>query len=178
MQLKLVGLPALLLSLSAVAGPALADGSHGGYATFTPLIGQWSVGPEGGTAAFIQRFSWGPNEAYVWMQVAMILESGDEHLHLEGPVLWNGATRRYDYLFSVEPGSLVQEKGEIYAAEDGEIIRDVVLTAADGATGRFRQTFRALEDGRFVTSLMRQSGDGWSPTFPGSGRMIMTRRGS
>lgn len=178
MQVKLTGLPALLLSLAAAAGPACADEAPAGYATLAPLIGQWSVGSEGGAPAFIQRFSWGPKQAYVWVQVAMILDSGEEHLHFEGPVLWNGATRRYDYLFSVEPGSLVQEKGEIHATADGEIIREVVLTAADGATARFRQTFRALGDGRFVTTLMRQTADGWSPTFPGSERLIMTRRTS
>lgn len=174
--MKPIGLPALLLTLAAIAGPARADVPSAAYATLAPLIGQWDVGPQGGAPAFVQRFSWGPKGAYVWVQVAMILDSGEEHLHFEGLVLWNGATRRYDYLFSVEPGSLVQEKGEIYATEYGEIVRDVVLTSADGATGRFRQTFRALADGRYVTTLMRHAGDGWSPTFPGSERLIMTRR--
>jgi hypothetical protein len=173
--MKLVRLPALLLGLATLAGPALAGGSPAGYGALAPLIGQWNVGPDGGATAFIQRFSWGPKEAYVWVQVGLILESGEEHLHFEGPILWNGATRRYDYLFSVEPGSLTQEQGEIHVTGDGEIIREVILTAADGATSRFRQTFRALQDGRFITTLMRQTADGWSPTFPGSERLIMTR---
>ena len=108
--------------------------SPAAYVTLSPLIGEWEVGPEGAPAAFIERFSWGTGRAYVWLSVALIQGSADEHLHFEGPIVWNAASQRYDYLFVVEPGSLVQEKGEIYAGEDGMIVRDVLLTAADGSS--------------------------------------------
>jgi hypothetical protein len=176
--MRLPGLAVLMLGL--LVHPAATSGSETSpaYATLAPLIGEWDVGPEGGATAFIERFTWGPKEAYVWTQVVFVTASGEEHLHFEGPILWNGATRRYNYLFAVEPGSLAQERGEIYASEGGEIVRDVVLTRADGTTGRFRQTFDATGDGGFVTTLMRQTADGWAPTFPGSERLIMTRRRS
>ena len=141
-----------------------------------PLIGEWNVSPPGGVTAFIERFSFGPSQGYVWVQVALIQPSGEEHLHFEGMSVWNAATGRFDYLYAVEPGSGVQEKGEIYAGDGGVIVRDVTLTAADGSTATFRQTFRDLGDGRFETALMRKSADGWQPTFPGSERLIMTRR--
>ena len=141
-----------------------------------PLIGEWNVGPPGGATAFIERFSFGAKQAWVWVQVALIQASGEEHLHFEGMSIWNAASRRFDYLYAVEPGSGVQEKGEIYADDAGVIVRDVTLAAADGAIATFRQTFRDLGDGRFETTLMRKSGDGWAPTFPGSERLIMTRR--
>jgi hypothetical protein len=146
------------------------------YAALAPLIGEWNVGAADAAPAFVQRFSWGPNRAYIWTSVALIRPSGEDHLHLDGLVVWNGATRRFDYLFAIEPGSLTQEQGEFHVENDGVIVRDVVLTAADGTTGRFRQTFRSLGDGRFETSLKRQTDDGWTPTFPGSDRLTMVRR--
>ncbi len=146
------------------------------YDPLAPLIGDWDVGPPGAAPAFIERFSWGPKRAYVWASVALRNATGEEHLHFEGLIIWNGATRRFDYLFAVEPGSLTQEQGEFRIAEDGEIIRDVVLTRPDGSTGIFRQTFRALPNGRFETTLMRETPDGWKPTFPGSDRLTMVPR--
>lgn len=141
-----------------------------------PLIGEWNVGPPGGATAFVQRFSFGPQRAYLWVVVGLVRPAGDEHLHFEGLVAWNAATRRFDYLFAVEPGSGIQERGEFYAAGDGSIIRDVLLTAANGSTSVFRQTFRDLGGGRIETTLMRKSGDGWTPTFPGSDQLVMVRR--
>lgn len=149
------------------------------YAPLAPLIGEWDVGPPGAAPAFIERFSWGPKRAYIWVSVALLSASGEEHLHFEGLVIWNAATRRFDYLFAVEPGSLTQERGEFHVAENGEIIRDVVLTRPDGSTGVFRQTFRAIADGQFETTLMGETPDGWKATFPGSERLTMLpRKGS
>ena len=141
-----------------------------------PLIGEWNVGPPGGAAAFVERFRWGPKQGYVWIQVALIPPSGEEHLHFEGMAAWNAATKRFDYLFAVEPGSGTQEQGAFYAGEDGSIIRDVVLADSKGSTAMFRHTFRDLGDGRFETSLMRKTADGWEPTFPGSEKLTMVRR--
>jgi hypothetical protein len=104
--------------------------------------------------------------------------SGEERLHFEGLIVWNGATRRFDYLFAVEPGSLTQEKGEFRIAEDGEIIRDVILTRPDGSTGAFRQTFRALANGHIEITLFQETPDGWKPTYPGSDRLTVVPRKS
>jgi len=113
------------------------------------------------------------------VNVALLAASGEEHLHFERLVIWNAATRRFDYLFAVAPGSLTQERGEFHVAANGAIVRDVVLTGPDGSIGNFRQTFRALADGRFETTLMRETPDGWKPTFPGSDLLTMApRKGS
>lgn len=146
------------------------------YEALGPLIGEWEVGPPGAAPAFVENFSWGPNRAYVWVKVLLLRAPGDEHLHFEGLVVYNASTGRFDYLFVVEPGSLTQESGEFHVEADGTIIRDVVLTAASGKTTNFRQTFRSLGDGKFQTTLMRQTGAGWTQTFPGSDDLTMVRR--
>lgn len=146
------------------------------YAELAPLIGDWDTGPPGSPAAFVQRFSWGPERGYVVFRTSLLDRSGVERLHFEGPIMWNGATRRFDYLFAVEPGSLSQERGEIHVNDGGDIVREVTLTSADGSSAHFRQTFRDMGQGRFETSLMRQTENGWAPSFPGSDRLIMVRR--
>jgi hypothetical protein len=172
-------LAAVAAFVAGVAGSAPQQGTPAGadpYATLAPLIGEWDVGPTGSPPAFVERFSWGPNRGYVWVSVALLRKAEPEHLHFEGLVIWNAATKRFDYLFAVEPGSLAQERGEFYVAEDGTVIREVLLTSADGGSAHFRQTFRDLGDGRFVTTLMRRTTDGWQPTFPGSDDLTMVRR--
>ena len=146
------------------------------HAALTPLVGEWNVGPAGATTAFVERFSWGPARAYIWSSVAVLDPSGGEHPHFEGMIIWNAASRRFDYLFAVEPGSLTQEQGEFHVEENGTIVRDVRLTGADGTVSQFIQTFRLLDDGRIETSLMRKTDTGWTPTFPGSDRLTMVRR--
>jgi hypothetical protein len=146
------------------------------FAVLEPLIGEWDVGPESGGTSFVERFSWGPNRGYMRFSASLITKSGEEHLHLDGVILWNATTRRFDYLLAVEPGSLTQERGEFYRNEAGEIIREVFLTAADGSTGVFRQTFRPLEGGKYAVSLLRQTGENWTATFPGSDRLLMVPR--
>ena len=170
-RLALLGACLALLT----AGRAVAE-APAAHEVLAPLVGEWNVGPPGAATAFIERFSWGPERAYIWSSVTLLGASGEERPHLEGLIIWNAAKRRFDYLFALEPGSLNQEQGEFYLDENGVIVREVVLTGADGSIGRFRQTFRAMGDGRFETSLMRQTADGWSPSFPGSERLLMVRR--
>lgn len=146
------------------------------YAVFAPLIGDWDTGPAGSSPAFVQRFSWGPNQGYVVFRTSLLDGAGAERLHFEGPIMWNGVTHRFDYLFAVEPGSMNQEQGEIHVNDGGDIVRDVTLAGADGSSAHFRQTFRDLGQGRFETSLMRETETGWTPTFPGSDRLLMVRR--
>ena len=179
MRLRTLALVSAWLAASLLGPTAIADAdSATPYAPLAPLIGEWNVGSPGAAPAFIERFSWGPNRAYIWMSVALFAATGEEHLHFEGMIIWNAATGRFDYLFAVEPGSLTQEQGEFHVAETGEIVRDVVLTRPDGTTGVFRQTFRALADGHVETTLMGQTPDGWKPTFPGSDRLLMLPRKS
>ena len=170
-----------MIRLAAIAAFAvLAVGPAGAapdpYAVLEPLVGEWDVGPAGGPPAFVERFTWGPGRGYLWMSVALLRGAEPEHLHFEGPIIWNAATRRFDYLFAVEPGSLTQERGEFRVEAYGSIVRDVLLTAADGTTATFRQTFKSLGDGRFESTLMRATAEGWQPTFPGSDRLAMVRR--
>ncbi len=162
--------------IALLSSPAGFAQTAGPYAALEPLIGEWDVGAAGAAPTFVQGFSWGPKQSYVWVSVNLLEAGGEKHLHFEGLVLWNGASRKFDYLFVVEPGSLGQERGEIHVEADGLIVRDVALTAANGKTSRFRQTFRLLDAGRIETSLMRETDGGWAPTFPGSDRLTMVRR--
>lgn len=162
--------------------PLLAFGAGAGeagrspYAALESLVGEWNTGPEGAPPTFVQRISWGTRRSYLRYSASLARAADAEHLHLEGMIVWNPASRRFDYLFVVEPGSLSLEQGEIRVEADGLVVREVLLARADGSLGRFRQTFRALSDGTFETSLMRQDGETWQPTFPGSERLVMTRR--
>jgi hypothetical protein len=146
------------------------------YEPLAPLIGEWEVGAPGAAPAFMETFSWGPQRSYVWVEVRLLGTPGDEHLHFEGLVVFNASTRRFDYLFVVEPGSLTQERGEFRVEADGTIVRDVVLIVASGETANFRQTFKSLGPGKFRTTLMRETAAGWVPTFPGSDNLTMARR--
>ena len=47
-----------------------------------------------------------------------------------------------------------------------------------GATARFRQTFQPDGPDRIKTRVLRETKDGWVATFPGSDRLVMTRRKS
>ncbi len=178
-RLALTGacLAALALGSSFTASAAETQSAPSPYAVLAPLIGEWDVGPTGGDAAFVENFSWGPARSYIWVNVSLNRPAGEKHLHFEGMVVWNAATKRFDYLFVVEPGSLSQETGEFRLEADGTIVRDVVLTAPSGKTANFKQTFRLLEADRIETSLMRQTVDGWTATFPGSDRLTMVRSG-
>ncbi len=161
---------------SAAETTSTAQAVPGDPEALAPLIGEWEVGPPGAAPSFVESFAWGPDRAFVWTRVVLLRAPGDEHLHLEGLVIWNASTKRFDYLFAVEPGSLAQERGEFRIEADGSIIRDVVLTDGKGRTSNFRQTFLRLGEDRFQTTLMRQTGDDWTPTFPGSDNLTMVRR--
>lgn len=174
---RLTGLAILALGACAVSSAQAGQpGTADPYAPFAALIGEWVVSPAGAPPAFVEKFSWGPEHAYVWTRVALLQGQADEHLHFEGMIAWNAATKRFDYLFVVEPGSLTQERGEFHVEDDGTLVRDVLLTDANGKTADFRQTFRELPGGRFVTTLMRKRAEGWEPTFPGSDNLTMVRR--
>lgn len=173
---------ALAIALTVTATGAGADAPDVStpepYRAFEKLIGDWDTGPANARPAFVQRFSWGPNRSYIWYRTSLFQPDGSEHLHFEGLLAWNAATRGLDFLFVVEPASLAQERGTMHVSSDGSIERDVVLTNPDGKEGRFRHTIRLEGADAGTTSLMRQTPKGWEPNFPGADNLRMTRRRS
>jgi hypothetical protein len=119
------------------------------------------------------------------------MANGVERPHFEGLLMWNGVHRNLDMLLSLDlEGGRVQEQGTVSITPDGTVVRDITAyysegagmvttgrrAGPDGGVARFRQTFKAQSADRVVTSLLRESGDGWAPTFPGSDHLVMIRR--
>lgn len=144
------------------------------YTPYEFLIGDW-YSELSGTIVH-QRFAWGPRQSYIQYSTFMGEKGKTEQLHFDGIMVWNGKTKALDFLFALEPGSGVQEKGALWAEADGSLVRDIEFTDASGKSGRFRQTFRRTGEDSVVTSLMRQTPAGWAPTFPGSDALVMTRQ--
>jgi hypothetical protein len=172
----------------ALAGPAF--GQHGAapahsesvasktardpYQPYAFLVGEWRS--NAGPSTLRQKIGWGPHRAYMTYSTYMQQAGGEERLHFDGIMVWNGASKSLDYLFAVEPGSGIQEKGSVRAEADGSIVREVEFTGPDGKTAQFRQTFRKIDADRAITSLMALRNGKWEPNFPGSDRIEMVRR--
>lgn len=184
---------ALAAAVEAAAVEAKTEAKDAGvYAPYAFLIGEWDVGAEAQGPSFaIARFKWGPGRSYMWYSASFIA-NGAEEPHFEGLLLWNGVHRNLDMLLSLDlKGGRVQEQGTLSTAADGSVVRDITAYYSEGvgmlSTGRpapeggatvhFRQTFKSEGPGRVLTSLLRESGGGWVPTFPGSDHLAMTRRG-
>lgn len=148
------------------------------YAPYEFLIGEWDTTGSGvGPTVAVQRFRWGPGRSYILYSTATVDAEGHEHLHFEGIIVFNAATRDMDFLIALEPGSLSQEHGTLQIETDGLIVRNVTLVAADGSVSHFRQSFRASGSNSAATALMRlTAAGGWEPSFPGSDNLVMTRR--
>jgi hypothetical protein len=150
------------------------------YAPYRFLIGEWDVAPEGGGPAIgVARFRWGPNQSYVWLSMSLV-SGAAEAPHFEGLLVYNAVNRNLDMLVcgDLEHG-LMQEKGTFSMLPDGSAVREITATFASGgkgATASFRQPYRPVSADRIHTSAMRQTASGWVPTFPGSDRLVMTRR--
>lgn len=145
------------------------------YSPFEFLIGDWysKAGPE----TIHQRLRYGPDRSYIQYSTFTGPTGRPEKLHFEGIMVWNGKTNVLDYVFAVEPGSGVQEKGTVRAESDGSVVREVEFTGAKGEVAHFRQKFWRT-DGNVLTSLMRQTATGWELNFPGSDKIAMERRPS
>jgi hypothetical protein len=147
------------------------------YTAYDFLIGDWYSKPSGGQDVSIhQNFRWGPKKSYIFYTTLTSLRGEPEAVHFEGMAVWNGKTKQLDYIVTSEPGSGAQEQGTMRAEADGSIVREVLLTRADGQTGHFRQRFWRTGNDTVTTSLMRQTTKGWEPNFPGSEQILMTRR--
>jgi hypothetical protein len=154
--------------------PVLSPASQA-YAPYEWLIGDWVTREQ--NMSIRQSFKWGPARSYIAYSTYTQPAGRPETLHFEGIMVWNGATRMLDYVFAIEPGSGGQEKGTVRAEPNGSIVREVELTTADGKIAQFRQTIWRSPDGQVATSLMRLTARGWEPNFPGSDKIVMTRRG-
>jgi hypothetical protein len=174
-----------------VSAPArAAERGSSNWAPYEFLIGEWDVASEsGGPPVAAARFRWGPNRSYVWYAGSLVLD-GVERPHFEGLLLWNGVHRNLDMLLSMDlDGGLVQEQGTMHAEPDGTVVREITATYSegsnpiggstvglDGATASFRQTFKAVGPDRVLTSVLRRVEQRWTPTFPGSDHLVMTRK--
>lgn len=181
----------LAVAAPATAAPGAAPSVTGPFAPYAFLVGEWNVSPAGAPAMAVARFVWGPNQSYLWYSLAL-LENGEEQPHFEGLMVWNGARRDLDMLLILDlMGGRIQEQGPVSIRPDGTVVREITATYAEGerfpprydtpagpqgATAHFRQTFRASGPDTVLTSATRETKEGWVATFPGSERLIMTRR--
>jgi hypothetical protein len=121
-------------------------------------------------------FRWGPSKSYIWFATSL-LAGGKEEPHFEGLLMWNGERRDLDMLVALDlNGAGAQEQGTFSVRPDGTAVREITSIGPNGAKGKFRQTFEPLGPDRMRTSVMRRTPEGWVATFPGSDRMVMTRR--
>lgn len=186
----------LLLGALVLAGsvPAVHHESaraSGPYGPYEFLVGEWEIGPEGKPAAIL-RVRWGPNRSYLTYSVSVVGRDG-EAPHLDGVLMWNGVTKRLDMLFMLDLSASagVQEHGTVSVDADGTLVRDITAVYSPGVrlpprfetragpqgqTLRFRQTYKATGPTTAVTSIMRESDEGWVASFPGSERLEMRRK--
>ncbi|MEY2538128.1 MAG: hypothetical protein QOG67_1868 [Verrucomicrobiota bacterium] len=172
------------------AAQSVDPNSQNPYGPYQFLVGDWNVASdENEPAVAVQRFRWGPNHSYIWF-AGSLLFNDEEKPHFEGILMWNGVHKNLDMLVAMDLESgLVQEQGTVSIQSDGTVVREITATYSAGARPigapvagpsglvmHFRQTFKAIEPGKIVTTVMRQSDHGWVATFPGSDHMIMTRR--
>ena len=144
------------------------------------------------TVAAVSRWRWGPGKTYVWYSGALLLD-GREEPSWEGMLVWNGVRKSLDFLVVLEPasGHLVQEQGTLHVEPDGTVVREITAfysegsaapptwdkaTGADGASARYRQTFKLDGPDRILSAVVRKRNHGWIPNFPGSDHRVMTRR--
>ena len=170
---KILAIAGLTVAAAPAAAHQPSPAATAANAPFEWLIGDWDS-LEGGNR-LRQSLSWGPHRSYVKYSTFMQQPGQPERLHFEGIAVWNAKSRMLDYVFAVEPGSAVQEKGTIRAEANGSIVREVEFTGSDGKVGQFRQYFRRTGADRAVTSLMRKTDKGWEPNFPGSDKIEMSR---
>jgi len=155
--------------------PSAAMNAANPYAPYDWLIGDWYA--EGGPGMLREQITYGPNRSYIRLAVFMATsKDAPQHLHSDGFAVWNAKTRMLDFLFVVEPGSGVQEKGTYRAEPDGSISREVELIDAKGGIATFRQTFHRTGADSAITALMRKTDTGWEPTFPGSDKIELKRK--
>jgi hypothetical protein len=180
---------AVLMSASLPNAPA-AHAAESVYAPYAFLVGEWQITPAGSQVPLaVTRFRWGPGQSYLLLETSLIID-GKEVPHFEGMLMWNGVRKNLDMLLALDlKGGRVQEQGVVFVEPDGTVVRDITAYYSEGvrrmgdtqavgpqgATARFRQTFKSTGPDTILTTLMRQTEHGWVATFPGSDRSVMTR---
>jgi hypothetical protein len=183
-----------LFAMLALCAPARAQEAPvpKAYEPYAFLIGKWDIGPEGRTPVAITQFRWGPKKTYIWYSGGL-LANGKEQPNFEGLLVWNGVRHNLDMLLVLDlnTGDLVQEQGSVSVEADGSVVRDITVyysegnalppdwkraAGPEGATARFRHSFKQIGPGRVRTSIMRKTDDGWVPSFRGSDALIMVKR--
>jgi len=173
--------------------PARAQTKPDNFAPYRFLIGEWDVGKPGESPMMMQYFRWGPGESYVLFGAATLSASGKLDPHFDGLLAWNGVRKNLDMLvvLDLDGGGRMQEQGTLSFEAAGKVTREITATyseelrpsgsnaggaASGGWTARFRQTFERVSGDTIITTVMRETKDGWVATFPGSERLMMTRR--
>lgn len=165
-----------------VASPASAHGVSSlevletakPYAPYEFLIGDWYATLKQENAVVHQQFGWGPGKASMTDATYVVVPGKPEHLHFGGTMLWNPASKALDYLFAVEPGSGVEERGTFSVQSDGSVIREVEAIYPEGRVMKSRQVFKPLPDGTFSMDLLSGTAAGWASTLP-NGPMIFSK---
>ena len=175
-RIMMIGLALVAVESAAFSSqPAAAQGLPGlDHSAYEWLLGEWFS--RNGATTIRQKLTLDPNRAFVTFATYLGEPGQSERVHFEGLMVWNGKSKAFDYLFAVEPGSGVQEKGTVRAEADGSLVREVDFTGPDGKTAQFRQTFRKTDADHAITSLMALRNGKWEPNFPGSDRIEMVRR--
>ena len=180
-----------VLTLASLPTAWAAHAAESVYAPFAFLVGEWEITPAGSAEPqAVTRFRWGPGQSYLLLETSLIL-NGKEEPHFEGMLMWNGVHKNLDMLLALDlKGGRVQEQGVVFVEPDGTVVRDITAYYSEGvrrmgdtqavgpqgATAKFRQTFKSTGPDTILTTLMRQTERGWVATFPGSDRSVMTRR--
>lgn len=180
-----------LIAILVSASPLAAHAAESVYAPYAFLVGEWQIAPAGSQVPqAVTRFRWGPGRSYIWLETSLIIE-GKEVPHFEGMLMWNGVRKNLDMLLALDlEGGRIQEQGAVFVEPDGTVVRDITAyysegvrrmgdtqtVGPEGATAKFRQTFKSTGPDTILTTLMRQTERGWVATFPGSDRSVMTRR--
>ena len=192
------GGPARFTRSAEAAAPGKGNASASGttaalanpYGPYAVLVGIWDVSPEaGGPAVAVQRFTWGPNRAYIWYAGSLVM-AGKEEPHFEGLLAWDGIHRNLDMLMTIDLRfGLAAERGTFSLQPDGSFLREITAVysegvtpigrpraGAEGATGHFRQIYRPTGPDQMAISVLRETERGWVATFPGSDHLLMKRR--
>jgi hypothetical protein len=175
---------------SAQHGPAeSARATVDVYSPYEPLIGDWDVSVPGKDPFMVMHFKWGgTHRGYIFYN-ASLLRDGAEETHFEGLLIWNALKKNLDMLLTLDPeNGQTQESGSFYVTSDGTFVRQIFAVGPQSVRGpdgkpaagsaMFRQTFKVTGPGEMKTVVLRDTLNGWVPTFPGSDNLVMKRKGA
>ena len=144
------------------------------YAPYEFLIGDWYAKLPQENAVIHQQFGWGPGKASMTDATLYTVPGHPEHLHFGGMMIWSASSKALDYLFAVEPGSGVEERGTFVVQPDKSVIREVEAIYPNGRVMRSRQVLKLLPNGTLSLDLLEGKSGGWASTLP-NGPMIFSR---